>query len=99
MLERIHLPSTEHEMRAAAEARPAARTGRCRIALAWAWLRRLGMTTAIAAVPAAAAPAAAQQPLNLDLERASSADSARPWGWTYGYSAFARPAEAFSLDS
>lgn len=46
-----------------------------------------------------AAPAAAQQPLNLDLERVSPADSARPWGWVFGYSAFARPAGAFGLDS
>src|SRR5688500_2568911 len=60
---------------------------------------RRGMRIAVLAVLAVAAPAAAQQPLNLDLERASPADSARPWGWTYGYSAFARPAEAFSLDS
>ncbi|HEX6369405.1 MAG TPA: erythromycin esterase family protein [Longimicrobium sp.] len=43
--------------------------------------------------------AAAQQPLNLDLERTSPADSARPWGWTFGYSAFARPANGFGLDS
>jgi erythromycin esterase len=45
------------------------------------------------------APAAAQMPLNLDLERASSSDSVRPWGWVFGYSAFARPADGFALDS
>jgi erythromycin esterase len=45
------------------------------------------------------APLAAQQPLNLDLERASPADSARPFGWVFGYSAFARPAGGFALDS
>ncbi|HYR10464.1 MAG TPA: hypothetical protein VEQ60_22000, partial [Longimicrobium sp.] len=44
-------------------------------------------------------PATAQQPLNLDLERTSPADSARPWGWTFGWSAFARPADGFGLDS
>jgi erythromycin esterase len=44
-------------------------------------------------------PAQAQQPLNLDLERTSPADSARPWGWTFGWSAFARPADGFGLDS
>lgn len=53
----------------------------------------------VAAGLATSAPAAAQQPLNLDLERASPADSARPWMWTFGYSAFARPADAFGLDS
>lgn len=41
----------------------------------------------------------AQQPLNLDLERTSPADSSRPWGWTFGWSAFARPADGFGLDS
>jgi erythromycin esterase len=43
--------------------------------------------------------ASAQRPLNLDLERTSPADSARPWGWVFGYSAFARPADGFGLDS
>lgn len=42
---------------------------------------------------------AAQQPLNLDLERTSPTDSTRPWGWVFGYSAFARPANGFALDS
>jgi|GEM_PF-1045541 len=45
------------------------------------------------------ASAAAQLPLNLDLERPSPADSARPWGWVFGYSAFAPPAGGFALDS
>jgi erythromycin esterase len=44
-------------------------------------------------------PLGAQQPLNLDLERTSPSDSTRPWGWTFGYSAFARPANGFGLDS
>ena len=48
---------------------------------------------------AASTPAAAQRPLNLDLERASPADSARPWGWVLGWSAFARPAQVFAMDS
>lgn len=61
-------------------------------------MRRIGGMLAAAAV-LCGAPAAAQQPLNLDLERASPADSARPWGWVFGYSAFARPAGGFGLDS
>lgn len=44
-------------------------------------------------------PLQAQPPLNLDLERTSPTDSTRPWGWTFGYSAFARPANGFGLDS
>jgi erythromycin esterase len=61
-------------------------------------MRRIGGMLAAAAVLCAASTAA-QQPLNLDLERASPADSARPWGWVFGYSAFARPADGFGLDS
>ena len=87
-------------MKAAAEAAPVTRRG-CGVPPALARLRPrwVGMMTGVAAVLATSAPAAAQQPLNLDLERASPADSARPWMWTFGYSAFARPADAFALDS
>ena len=60
--------------------------------------RRLWTWIGAAAVLGPAA-AGAQQPLNLDLELASPADSVRPFGWTFGYSAFARPAGAFRLDS
>jgi erythromycin esterase len=64
-------------------------------------LRRISAfgIVAVAAALLGPAPAAAQMPLNLDLERASPADSVRPWGWVFGYSAFARPAGGFALDS
>lgn len=46
------------------------------------------------------AAAAAQQPLELDFERPSVAGTDRPWGWTFGWSAFAGgPGASFSLDS
>ena len=49
---------------------------------------------------AAAIPAAAQRPLNLDFERASVSYADRPWGWTFGWSAFmGGPAASFTLDS
>lgn len=45
-------------------------------------------------------PAAAQRPLNLDFEQSSVAYADRPWGWTFGWSAFAGgPAASFVLDS
>jgi erythromycin esterase len=45
-------------------------------------------------------PAAAQRPLNLDFERSSVSNADHPWGWTFGWSAFAGgPAASFSLDS
>ena len=45
-------------------------------------------------------PASSQRPLNLDFEDSSVADSDRPWGWTFGWSAFAGgPAASFVLDS
>lgn len=44
--------------------------------------------------------ALAQRPLNLDFERSSVAYADRPWGWTFGWSAFAGgPAATFTLDS
>jgi len=44
--------------------------------------------------------AAAQQPLELDFERAGVSGTGLPWGWTFGWSAFAGGAQAsFSLDS
>ena len=65
-----------------------ARTTRM-LALATWWL-----TTAVAA------PALAQRPLNLDFERASVSYADRPWGWTFGWSAFmGGPAASFTLDS
>ena len=45
-------------------------------------------------------PARAQQPLNLGFERSSVSYSDRPWGWTFGWSAFlGGPAAIFTLDS
>jgi hypothetical protein len=45
-------------------------------------------------------PAKAQRPLNLDFERSSVSYADRPWGWTFGWSAFAGgPAASFTLDS
>ncbi len=45
-------------------------------------------------------PVAAQRPLNLDFERASSFEPSRPWGWSLGWSAFgASTAATFHLDS
>lgn len=57
--------------------------------------------TRFAAVAAcAAAPLAAQRPLNLDFERASVSYADRPWGWALGWSAFTGgPAAYFRLDS
>ena len=44
--------------------------------------------------------ALAQRPLNAGFERASVADSSLPWGWSFGWSAFAGgPGARFSLDS
>jgi erythromycin esterase len=44
--------------------------------------------------------AQAQRPLNLDFERTSVAHADRPWGWTFGWSAFAGgPTASFTLDS
>lgn len=44
--------------------------------------------------------AGAQQPLNLDFEQPSVARPDRPWGWSFGWSAFAGgPAATFALDS
>ena len=49
---------------------------------------------------AGAVPAFAQRPLNLDFERASVSYADRPWGWTFGWSAFmGGPAASFTLDS
>ncbi len=45
-------------------------------------------------------PLAAQRPLNLDFERPSVSYRDRPWGWTFGWSAFASGPEAdFVLDN
>lgn len=42
----------------------------------------------------------AQRPLNLDFERPSVSYPDRPWGWTFGWSAFAGgPAASFILDT
>lgn len=42
----------------------------------------------------------AQRPLNLDFERASVSYADRPWGWAFGWSAFAGgPSATFTLDS
>jgi erythromycin esterase len=42
----------------------------------------------------------AQRPLNLGFERSSVSYADRPWGWTFGWSAFAGgPAASFTLDS
>lgn len=47
-----------------------------------------------------APPAMAQRPLNLDFERSSVSYADRPWGWTFGWSAFAGgSAASFTLDS
>jgi erythromycin esterase len=44
-------------------------------------------------------PANAQRPLNLGFERSSVSYADRPWGWTFGWSAFAGgPAASFTLD-
>lgn len=56
--------------------------------------------TCMLAVIAGPGLAAAQQPLNLDFERASVSGHERPWGWSLGWSAFAGgPAATFALDS
>ncbi|HEX2208516.1 MAG TPA: erythromycin esterase family protein [Longimicrobium sp.] len=62
-------------------------------------MRRPIQPIALLATLLACVPLHAQRPLNLDLERISPADSARPWGWVSGYSAFARPADGFAVDS
>ena len=66
-------------------------------------LSRATWTLVVAAsclVGSAPRSAQAQRPLNLDLERSSVADADRPWGWTFGWSAFAGgPAATFTLDS
>ena len=48
-------------------------------------LRALALAASAAAVPLSAA---AQQPLNLDFERAAVNGSGGAWGWTLGWSAF-----------
>lgn len=58
------------------------------------------MVAALCLVGSAPSTARAQRPLNLDFERSSVAYPERPWGWTFGWSAFAgRPTASFTLDS
>lgn len=56
-----------------------------------------GTVVTLAARPGAAW---AQQPLNLDFETPSVAGYDRPWGWTFGWSAFGGQSNAtFAMDS
>jgi len=64
---------------------------------------RPGSAVGLAGIVFLGAPgglAAAQRPLNLDFERPSVSEPDRPWGWAFGWSAFAGgPAATFVLDS
>lgn len=61
---------------------------------------RAGLTLAVGLLAMTSTKGFAQRPLNLDFERASVADSTRPWGWSSGWSAFAPGSSArASLDS
>jgi len=59
-----------------------------------------GACAAGAAIALLGTSSSAQRPLNLDFERASVAAADRPWGWSHGFSPFARgPSATFTLDS
>src|ERR1700754_1456616 len=54
---------------------------------------------ALAAISGGAS-ARAQLPLNLSFERSGVSGPDRPWGWSFGWSAFAGgPVASFALDS
>lgn len=63
--------------------------------------RSLAFCASVAALLVAiSGSAGAQRPLNLDFETPGIAGDDRPWGWSFGWSAFGgRPAATFEMDS
>jgi erythromycin esterase len=60
----------------------------------------IGVALLISTLSVGPPSAAAQRPLNLDFERVSVSYPDRPWGWTFGWSAFGTaPAATFTLDT